>query len=143
MLMNKSRLCDICGRSEKTVSEEGLNERSQIQIDVNGLWLCNDCSKRVQSHPPIQDPEKSLDPELKSLIGKSAGAICRTLELPYIPPFDIVIEAASKIAYDNDMFMSAWLFVTLWQNGTSVWCEPDGSATALVTPDGNVNIHYK
>jgi hypothetical protein len=91
--------------------------------------------------PTTQDSAFDLDEALQPLVGKSAGAICRTLELPFVPPYKIVIEAASKIAYDRDLYMSAWLFVTQWQDGTTVWQASDGQATALVTPDGAVNIH--
>ena len=78
--------------------------------------------------------------ELQALVGKSAGAICRTLELPPEPPYDVVLEAASKIGYDMDLYLSAWLFVTQWQDGTTIWRASDGSGTAQVTPNGEVFI---
>ena len=82
-----------------------------------------------------------MDEALQPLVGKSAGAICRTLELPFEPPFKTVIRAASLIAYDHDLFMSAWLFVTQWLDGTTVWRDLDGQATALVSIAGDVKIN--
>ncbi len=81
-----------------------------------------------------------LDEKLAPLVGNSAGAICRTLELSYVPPYKSVIDAASKIGYDQDLYMSAWLFVSQWQDGTTLWRESDDHANAQVTPDGKVNI---
>ncbi|MCU0486399.1 MAG: hypothetical protein MUC85_09870 [Anaerolineales bacterium] len=86
---------------------------------------------------------ENLEERLKALVGKSAGAICLTLNLPYAPPYQSVIDAASKIAYDDDRCMSAWSFVTQWLDGTIVWRSEDGSATALVGPDGSVRVEDK
>ena len=87
-----------------------------------------------------QELEVDLDEALQALIGKSAGAICRTLELPFVPPYDIVIEAATRIAYDQDLYMSAWVFVTQWLDGTTVWRASNSRATGLVTLNGTVII---
>ena len=84
-----------------------------------------------------------LDERLVPLIGKNAGAICRTLNLPYEPPFASVIDAASLIGYDQDLYMSTWAFVTQWLDGTTVWRAEDGRATAIVSPDGNIQIEYR
>ena len=78
--------------------------------------------------------------ELRALVGKSAGAICYTLNLPYEPPYQTVIDAASKIAYDEDRFMSAWSFVTQWPDGTTVWRAAGEDAIAIVAADGSVRI---
>jgi hypothetical protein len=94
----------------------------------------------VKSGPITKDALSDLDPVLKPLVGKSAGAICRTLELPFKPPYKVIIEAASKIAYDHDLYMSTYLFETLWLDGTTVWRASDGDAIALVTSIGEVKI---
>ena len=90
--------------------------------------------------PPVGEEAGELDKELSALVGKSVGAICYTLNLPYKPPYQTIIDAASKIAYDEDRFMSAWFFVTQWLDGTTVWRSEDGEAVAIVTPDGSVLI---
>jgi len=78
--------------------------------------------------------------EIAALVGKSAGAICRTLNLPYEPPYASIIDAASRIAYDEDRYMSAWTLITQWLDGTSVWLSPGQSAKALVPPEGDIQI---
>ena len=77
------------------------------------------------------------------MVGKSAGAICRTLNLPYVPPYRSVIDAASRIAYDEDRYMSAWLFVTQWMDGTTLWQPEDQSARALVYTEGHILIETR
>jgi len=138
--MTEERSCDICGLSDASLRLEQMSDTLPLQIDEDGLWICNECQKRLTTKSTTQELLHDLDEKLVALVGKSAGAICRTLELPFVPPFDVVIEAASNIAYDQDRYMSAWLFVSLWQDGTTVWRASDGHATALVTPDGIVNI---
>jgi len=34
-------------------------------------------------------------------------------------------------------------FVTQWQDGITVWRSEDGSAAALVKPDGSVRVEHK
>jgi hypothetical protein len=51
-----------------------------------------------------------------------------------------IIDAASAIAYDEDLYMSAWTFVSLWLDGTTVWRSPDRSRIAYRTPSGPVQI---
>ena len=121
--------CDICGKT-----------RAELEIDADGLWICKTCQSRLITAPVDAESTHELDPDLQILVGKSAGAICRTLELPFVPPYKTVINAASRIAYDQDRYMSAWLFVTQWQDGTTVWRSSDGRATAQVTIQGNVTI---
>jgi hypothetical protein len=118
--MLADRTCDICSRSETTLQKDYPGYRTRIELDEDGLWICSACRKQLKSKPTAIDSEELLDPRLKSLVGKSAGAICRTLELPFSPSFNDIIEAASKIAYDQDMYMSTWLFVNLWQDGTTL-----------------------
>jgi hypothetical protein len=115
------RVCDICGHLDIKHKLKHSDEKPLLLLDEDGLWICNPCQKLLKSNPIGFDDEEPLDDDLKPLVGKSAGAICRTLELVCEPPFDSVIEAASIIAYDQDRYMSAWLFVKQWRNGTSVW----------------------
>ena len=81
-----------------------------------------------------------MEDELKALVGRTAGAICRTLNLPYVPPYQLLIDAASRIAYDQELYMSNWTFVSYWLDGTTVWRSPDGAATALVSEDGQIQL---
>ena len=139
--MREERVCDFCGRSLIALESEDPIGRISLKVDSDGLWACNTCRKRIRSRPENRDPDHNLlDVQLQPLVGKSAGAICRTLELPFVPPYDAVIEAASQIGYDQDLYMSNWLFVTRWQDGTTVWRAADGHARALVNLDGIVTI---
>ncbi len=63
--------------------------------------------------------------------------------LPYEPPYQSIIDAASKIAYDEDRYMSAWLFVTQWIDGTTIWQSEDQSSKALVSVDGDIQINTR
>ena len=85
--------------------------------------------------------EVNPDQRLDVLVGKTAGAICRDSTLPYSPPYSQVIDAASHIAYDNDMFMSAWVFAAQWQDGSTVWRSPDNAFIAIVSADNEVRIN--
>jgi len=107
------KTCDICGCDESALSD-----------DVPGTTL-----------------KINLDEALKPLVGKNAGAICRTLELPYEPPYQSVIDAATQIGYDEDRYMSTWSFLTLWLDGTTLWLSEDQTAKALVYPSGEVQIN--
>jgi hypothetical protein len=110
-----------------------------MELDEDGLWVCHDCRAKLV-HPTVGKEAGELVEELDALVGKSAGAICHTLNLPYQPPYQTIIDAASKIAYDEDRFMSAWSFVTQWLDGTTVWRAEDGEAVAVVAPDGSVRV---
>jgi hypothetical protein len=65
------------------------------------------------------------------------------MNLAYEPPYHSIIDAASRIAYDEDRYMSAWLFVTQWMDGTTVWQTEDTSARALVSTEGNIQIQTR
>lgn len=118
------------------------NGKCTLEMDEDGLWICSECKTKIKSIPTRSGDEdiSELDEKIKLLVGKSAGDICRTLDLPYVPPYQSVIDAASKIAYDEDRFMSAWLFVTQWIDGTNVWQSEDRRAKALVSIGGDVRI---
>jgi len=139
--VDTEKVCDFCGRSEIELPPPASNGTAKLMLDEDCLWVCHHCQARITT-PPIgrQTDNSDLDPELKPLVGKSAGAICRTLELPFEPPYQAVIEAASKIAYDQDQYMSAWLFVDLWLDGTTIWEMETHQQIAVVSPNGTVQI---
>ena len=90
--------CDFCGRSEKELKHTAGGGSPKIEIDEDGLWICSECKARIIGEPLGQPDEEELDERIRELIGKSAGAICRTMNLPYTPPYQSIIDAASKIA---------------------------------------------
>ena len=139
--MLEQRSCDFCGRSEGELAQRS-DGSPKLEIDSDGLWACGDCRDNLVSAPAVQS-SAYLDKKIKALIGKSAGAICHTLNLPYEPPYKFVIDAASLIGYDRDLYLSAWSLVTQWPDGTTVWWAEDGSGTAIVTPDGAVHIETR
>ena len=138
--MPEFHYCDICGRSERDFYQETPNTPIKYQMDEDGLWVCSECQSNLITSPTKQDDEYVLDDRIKALIGKSAGAICCTTNLPFVPPYQSIIEAASRIAYDEDRYMSAWSFVTQWMDGTTIWQSADKSAKAFVDTEGNVQI---
>jgi len=137
--LSEQRCCDFCGRSEIELSAQIIDGSPVLALDEDGLWVCRNCRAKLVL-PTVGKETGELVEELRALVGESAGAICRTLNLPYEPPYQSVIDAASRIAYDEDRFMSAWSFVTRWSDGTTVWCAEAGGPVAIVTPDGTVRI---
>jgi len=136
--MAERRTCDFCGRSETDLTSQSMDGSRSIELDGDGLWICRSCRPKLVL-PAVGDETRELG-ELRELFGKSAGAICRSLNLPYEPPYQAVIDAAEKIAYDQDLYMSAWHFVTQWLDGTIVFHSEDGESAAFVTPDGNIRF---
>jgi len=143
-IMDKIPVCDICGRSG-SIYPSRQQDRRIIEMDEDGLWICQECRARLTTKPVGSEDEKDgeLDEKLIALVGKSAGAICLTMNLPYEFPYQSIIDAASKIAYDEDRYMSAWSFVTQWIDGTTVWQSEDQRARALVLPDGTVQVEAR
>lgn len=138
--MTELLFCDICGRSEKDIGQENPTASIKIHLDEDALWVCRECQKNLSTSPTNQADEEDLDERIIELIGKSAGAICRTENLPVVPPYLTIIEAASRIAYDEDRYMSAWSFVSQWMDGTTIWLSADKSSKAFVDSEGNVQI---
>ena len=143
--MDSFPVCDFCGRPETIFLDQNLNGQRELEMDEDGLWVCSECKARLISKSTgyVDEDDSELDEKIKALIGKSAGAICRTMDLPYVPPYQSIIDAASKIAYDEDRYMSAWLFVTQWMDGTTVWQSEDRRAKALVSTDGNIQVETR
>lgn len=139
--MSEEKFCDFCGRFEHELPEPKDKRGVKLVIDEDGLWICSDCRSRISSDPVGDGWESKLVDEIKALIGKSAGAICRTLELPHEPPYEFVLDAASKIGYDEDLYMSDWLFVNQWQDGSTVWRSGDGRGMVIVKPDGSIQVN--
>ncbi len=143
--LSEQRCCDFCGRSEIELSAQILDRSPGMELDEDGLWACHNCRAKhvLPTVGAVGQEAEALVKELDALVGQSAGAICRTLNLPYRPPYQSVIDAASKIAYDEDRYMSAWSFVTQWLDGTTVWRAEDGEAVAVVAPDGSVRVRSR
>jgi len=137
--LTAQRCCDFCGRSETELAAQIVDGSPVLELDEDGLWVCRGCRAKLVL-PAIGQEAGELGPELVPLVGKSAGAICRTLELPYVPPYRTVMDAAQKIAYDEDRYMSAWSFVCQWLDGTTVWRAEDGEGVAVVASDGSVRV---
>ena len=135
------KTCDICGRDETALTDDVPGTGLKISLDDGGLWVCAECGSRIRPAAADASEGGELDEALKPLVGKNAGAICRTLELPYEPPYRAVIDAAAKIGYNEDRFMSTWSFLTQWLDGTTVWRSEDQTAKALVYPNGEVQIN--
>ena len=136
--MTELRCCDFCGRSEIDLLVGTPIGSPAMELDEDGLWVCQDCRSKLLL-PPVGEAV-DLPEGLEHLVGESAGSICRTLNLPYEPPYRSVIDAASKIAYDENRYMSTWSFLTQWLDGTTVWRAEDGGSIALVAPDGSIRM---
>jgi len=141
--MSEPKSCDFCGRLEATLPTPAQEGAAKLKIDEDGLWSCHDCRARLVAPLVGEMADAELPQEIRALVGKSAGAICSVLNLPYEPPYRSVIDAAHTIAYDGELYMSAWSFVSQWLDGTTVWRNEDGSATAIVTEDGAVRIEFR
>jgi hypothetical protein len=137
--MPVQKCCDFCDRTEDELPEPSTGS-DKLVIDTDGLWVCQECRSKLTTQPTDQQTPAFLEDALLPLVGKSAGAICRTLALPYEPPYRNILDAASTIAYDEDRYMSTWTFVSQWLDGTTVWHSPDGASEAFVSTKGDLRI---
>ena len=137
------RRCDMCGRTEQEIAARGTAEYSGLELGRNGWWLCRRCQSEVNPNPAKDDEEYEeyqLPPELRALVGKSAGTVCMVLDLPRRPPYTQIIEDASILQHQA---MTAWTFVTEREDGSSVWESPDKRASVIVKFDGAVRVEKK
>jgi len=139
--LSEQRHCDFCGRSELDLLAQTPIGLPVLELDEDGLWVCCNCRTKLVLSPIGE--AVNLAEELETLVGKSAGAICYTLNLPYEPPYQSVIDAAARIAYDEDRYMSAWSYVAQWLDGTTVWRSEDGVSIAIVAPDGSIRVQHR
>ena len=139
--MNEEKFCDFCGRFEYELPDPADSKQPKLTIDEDGLWACEDCSPRLKTTPVGDGWEVELEDELIALIGQSAGAICRTLELPYGWPYEFILDAASVIGSSDEQPMSSWLFVNQWLDGSTVWRAQDGRGMAIIKPDGSIQVN--
>ena len=63
-----------------------------------------------------------MEEYLESLVGKNAGAIAMTLDLPYNEPLKIVIDGAIAV---QESLRSPWTFVGLDEQNNTIWLSPD------------------
>ncbi|MEW5827802.1 MAG: hypothetical protein AB1846_02855 [Chloroflexota bacterium] len=136
--MTEEKFCDFCGRFEHELPEAG---KPKLTIDEDGLWACADCRAKMITAPVGDGEAVELDEEIAALIGKSAAEICRTLNLPYMPPYETVIDAATRIALDEKLPMSGWRFVNQWLDGSTVWKAEEGDGMAIVRSDGTIQVN--
>jgi hypothetical protein len=106
-------------------------------MEIDGLWVCRDCGAKLVTTPIGESVMGELPQQLEALVGKSAGAICLTLNLPHEAPYQSLVDHADLL---HSNYMSAWSFVTQWLDGRTIWRDEDGSAVAVVTPDGQLHI---
>ena len=141
--MPNQMTCDICGRTAADLPSEALAGSAPLELDADGLWVCVECCSELRTPVVAGGEDEALSAELRALAGQSAGAICRTLDLPYEPPYQPVIDAAAAIAYEDNLYMSAWTFVALWLDGTTVWRSPEGNEISYRTPAGSLRIETR
>ena len=121
--------CDIC---EQTFLDPGL-----LEVDEDGLRICEDCRNRIKSGP-VGESGEVLDENVRVLRGKNVGQIVLSLNLPYVDPYREIIDDAHTL---HDRLKSTWVFHAAWQDGSTVWRSPDGSRTAIVSRDGDIRYH--
>ena len=138
--MNKILKCDICGQSQEELLKADQSAASDPLKVNNGLFVCNRCHQNLKPWSKVQEDDEVLEDRIQDLAGRSAGEICRMSDLPFRPPYRKIVEAASRIAYDQDKYMSTWSFVTQWLDGTTVWQSEDESTKAIVDINGNIRL---
>ena len=75
--------------------------------------------------------------KLESLVGKNAGAIAMTLNLPYVEPYTVVIDGAIAV---QESLRSPWTFIGLDQNGNTLWVSPDEKSLLRVDQEGTIAL---
>jgi hypothetical protein len=82
------------------------------------------------------DDEQALC-EIEDQIGRGAGNIVATNFRHHAYLTETLAEAALAV---QQSLRSAWILAEIWNNGTTVWRSPAGVQTAVVTPDGEIQI---
>lgn len=101
---------------------------------LSGLYICSQCEQKIANfEDELEDLE--LQPELKPLIGKSAGWITQTLNLPYVYPYEKIIDAADVM---QDNLRSAYTLYQIWQGDVTVWLAPGENSICLVTSENKI-----
>jgi hypothetical protein len=78
--------------------------------------------------------------ELESLVGKNASQIAyANLQHDAHPLVEAVLDAAILIRAEP-YYMSTWVYVTQWEDGTTIWHAPEGDGTATVFRDGTIHV---
>lgn len=75
--------------------------------------------------------------EIEAQIGRGAGNIAATNFHHHTHLTETLTEAALAV---QQSLRSAWTLAEIWNNGTTVWHSPAGDQTAVVTPDGEMQI---
>ena len=75
--------------------------------------------------------------EIEARVGQSAGHIAYQSFDRETHLSRALIEAAQAMW---ESLRSAWMLVEIWNNGTILWRSPDGTETAMVTPDGEIQM---
>ena len=84
----------------------------------------------------VMDDEQALH-EIEAQIGRGAGNIAATNFRHHTYLTETLTEAALAV---QQSLRSAWTLAETWNNGTTVWRSPAGDQTAVVTPDGEMQI---
>jgi hypothetical protein len=75
--------------------------------------------------------------EMQALVGQSAGHIAYH-SFGYETYLTGMLVEAAQAMWES--LRSPWTLVEVWNNGTTVWRSPDGIETAMVTPNGEIQI---
>jgi hypothetical protein len=137
------RRCDRCGRLEWEILGQTPGTGPALEMDATGLWLCLQCRSELTSRRSSLDEDRydyEFPAELQQLLRKSAGAICMTMDLPRRSPFKEIVEDALLL---QERTMGAWLFVTQWSDGSTIWESPQGDQAAIIKFDGTIRIESK
>jgi hypothetical protein len=137
--MAEERACDVCGRAEAELPPREAGSGARLTVDADGLWLCGDCRAGLVTAPVggMADEAEALPGELRALVGQQAGWIVSTLNLPYAPPYEGLIDHARQMQRG---YRSPWAFVTQWLDGTTVWRAPDGAQVAYLDAEGGLRV---
>ena len=77
---------------------------------------------------------------IEKITGLSAGKICFSNFEVETPELRAVVETAEIIWED---MKSAWYFVELYMDNSTLWHSPDGEQMAIVSPDGTIQIQQR